>query len=393
MEKTPIKVREVDWDVKDDPVPRGIYPRDPRFHVVFGRFVKSMEKPIYRAMSECLKHRVVAKGLNNVARARVLRAHWDYFNSPVALKVDAHRFEAHIGRVALGWTHGLYRAMCSNERSVMEFCLRNQLEFPVVGNFGDGTVRFKMRCRSSGDFDTGLGNTIVSVALWASYSKERGVKTRLIFDGDDGVIFLERNDLDRFLQDLPEWFQNMGFVMTVGEPVDVFEKVLFCACQPVFDGKIWVMVRSPKCGFLKDLHSCTDISEIPMRQKWLSAVGQGGIALAGDIPLYCSLYSSMLAASANARPLNHVTLESGLLIASRMMGKDSRASGEPSMESRVSFWKAFGIQPYDQVLIENSLSKTDWLASLSSDKADVGLTCRERIDQSVRGCVDYPGLG
>lgn len=89
---------------------------------------------------------------------------------------------------------------------------------------------------------------------------------------------------------------------------------------------------------------------------WFAAVGEGGEAVAGDVPIYWALYQWYRACSGGAKPRAEVwdlpysfqsTLRSGY----------RRQFREPTAECRASFWLAFHITPGEQVVIEESIRR------------------------------------
>ena len=113
------------------------------------------------------------------------------------------------------------------------------------------------RCSFMASMNTGLGNVIIMVCLIHAYLRTRGVRGSLINNGDDCVVIMDRNSLQRFNSHLREWFLQMGFNLTVESTVRVLEKIKFCQCQPVFNGVEYVMVRGLVAALQKDSISIT----------------------------------------------------------------------------------------------------------------------------------------
>lgn len=70
--------------------------------------------------------------------------------------------------------------------------------------------------------NTSSGNCMIMVSLVYSYMKTLGIDWRLANNGDDCVLFIERQHFSK-LSNLKEWFHTVGFDMAVEEPVDVIE--------------------------------------------------------------------------------------------------------------------------------------------------------------------------
>lgn len=388
-QKELVAIEPTVWVAKSDVVPRAICPRDPRFHVEYGRFIRAIEKKAYVALNQAAGYIVVAKGLNPVERANILRSHWGAFRDPVCFAADAARFESRIRRAALRWTHRWQKRCFIVQREYLSMLHSMQLDFKIVAVLRDGYVRVKIRggMRASGDFDTGLGNTVLAVVLWLSYARKRRVRARLLSDGDDVVIVMERFDQEQFQAGVGEWFSDMGFIMEVSEPVDRFEKVRFCQCKPVCGPQGWIMIRDPIPALAKDVTSTTCLDDGPTRRAWLKAVGEGGLAIAGDMPMYGALYQSMLRAAGGVRAAKHQTLEGGLQMMRASMRGQERSYLEPSDEVRVSFWEATAIAPSDQRRYEAEARRCDWLAPLEP----LGIRGAAH-DALLKGCRHFPGL-
>lgn len=139
----------------------------------------------------------------------------------------------------------------------------------------------------------------------------------------------------------------------------MFEKVVFCQAQPVLVNAAndqWVMVRQPIAAFGKDALSLAADTELGYRQ-WSYAVGQGGFALYGDMPVFGSLY--------RAFERNGVTsnVRQSLLVSDSGMMRFCRSvplAGAISDDTRVSFWRAFGYLPSVQVDMEREIDRASY---------------------------------
>lgn len=133
--------------------------------------------------------------------------------------------------------------------------LADLLEYQLV-NFGfartvDGLIKYKVDgCRMSGDMNTALGNCMIMCALvWTFMTDLRRTSGEcppfeFVNNGDDVVLFVEQRDSSLVLDQLPQWFLEMGFTMKVEDPVFRLEHIEFCQMVPleVKPGD-WTMVR------------------------------------------------------------------------------------------------------------------------------------------------------
>jgi hypothetical protein len=185
-------------------------------------------------------------------------------------------------------------------------------------------------------------------SMFKAYLGHVQVNAQLVNNGDDCVAFMERRDLRRFMCSVKSWFLEMGFNMAVETPVDEFEQVEFCQTRPIFDGVNWVMCRNPHTALAKDavMLKCWDTPSI--WRGWLDAVGTGGIALTGGLPVFQSFYSSYVR-SGKKRPIPVELLPWSFRNMGMGMKRDRRFVHP---EARSSFWAAYDVTPDEQIEYE-----------------------------------------
>jgi len=334
---------------KADPCPRLIQPRSPVFNVALGRYTRRVEEELYRALAAVWKAEldelVVMKGLTVEDVGRQLRLKWDKYDNPVAVGLDASRFDQHVGVGALKWEHSVYNRIFGSGE--LRYLLKQQLRNRGAA-FADG-VRIDYvvdGTRSSGDMNTGLGNCLIMSALVLQYVRDCGISASLANNGDDCLVFMEARDLAKFSSGLDAWFLQFGFEMEVEAPCYVFEECEFCQMHPVRVAGEWVMVRSPMAALSKD----SMMLGFPSSQypAWLHAVGTAGSSLYGDMPIYGTLYERFTQQGVLTNIRNQGAMETGFL---RMV----RRTRQPhiSDDTRISFALAFGISPAVQSAMED----------------------------------------
>jgi len=319
--QTFVKAEKIDLRSKPDPVPRLIQPRSPRYNVAVGRYLRPIEKLVYRGIAKVWGGPTVLK-LNALEQGRELRAMWDSFNNPVAVGLDASRFDQHVSVDAL--------------RNVG----RAYVPTAVVKYVVEGA-------RMSGDINTSMGNCLLMCAMMWAYVQSRGVRARLANNGDDCVLICDRADLPRLQEGLTQWFAEMGFTMTVEEPVYVFEHIEFCQTRPVWTPDGYLMVRTFDRAVSRDMSSLLDLAS--GLGAYFHAVGAGGLAAYGGIPVYQDLYRSMLRVGKPSR----LELVGGMRYLARGLKRDYRV---PHPKTRASFELAFGLLPDEQVCLEEFLN-------------------------------------
>lgn len=344
-----IKAEKYNFTVKKNPAPRIIQPRDPRYIVESGRFVKPIEKKIYRHINNMFGSTTIFKGLNAEDRGAVMLSHWSSFKDPVAIGLDAKRFDQHVSRAALEWEHSIYKLFYPGDHTFSRL-LSWQLDNVGFARCEEGVAKYTVDgCRMSGDTNTALGNCLIMSSLVYVYSKLIGVDIKLANDGDDCVVFLERNNLDLYQKNLDHFFMQHGFSMTVEDPVYILEDIEFCQSHPVYDGEKYLMVRDPRVAISKDCVALKPLDNPKIKKMWCAAVGQGGMSLTGGIPIWQDFYAQLITISDGAKRLEDLTLNTGMKILAKGM---FRTYKEPTPESRLSFYLAFKISPSEQEACE-----------------------------------------
>lgn len=349
------KCEKYNFTTKSDPCPRVIQPRHPRYIVESGRYIRPIEKKIYRAIDKTFSEQTVFKGLNADERGLLMHSKWRRFKNPVAIGLDASRFDQHVSNAMLQWEHSIYELLYPGDKYFSRL-MGLQRSNKVFGRVPDGLLKYKtIHNRMSGDSNTSLGNVLIMCALVYSYLSDIGVEASLANDGDDCVLFLEAKDVAQILRTIPSWFHSKGFTMTVEAPVTVFEQIEFCQCHPVLNNLgSYTMVRDPRITLSKDSVSLKRLDSPQLAKRWLACVGKGGISLTQGMPVLQAYYDSFIRNADGAKPLSDPTLEGGFFRLSEGMCDKSNLI---TANTRFSFWLAFGITPSQQVELEDYYTK------------------------------------
>ena len=142
--------------------------------------------------------------------------------------------------------------------------------------------------------------------------------------------------------------------MKVEKPVDVFEEIEFCQCHPVWNGEQWTMCRNlPKVLFCDAAHIGRDELEISIIR---SAMAESGMIWAKGIPVIPSFYQCLGRSGYRGSPTaKQIKLREFLMRNSgtywHSRGCDS-GTQQVTSEARLSFYRAFGVSPSEQVALE-----------------------------------------
>lgn len=202
--------------------------------------------------------------------------------------------------------------------------------------------------------NTAMGNVLIMCACMYSLVRELGVHARLINNGDDCCLIVERADLDRVQGRITPFFDQLGFIIDVEGVSSTLEGISFCQTNPVTTGTRCVMVRNPNVAISKD---CTILKGWSRKEYavYLRELGIAGLAAYGDIPVWGSFYRCLSRSVVVGKVsdglrahVNQSIVESGL----GRLAHGSSCGTIITPEARANFALAFGIAPSVQLALE-----------------------------------------
>ncbi len=348
-------------------VPRVIQPRRPEYNVSVGRYLHHLEPILYHDIARVYGRPVVMKGFNAFQIGRMLASSWFYFRDPIAVGLDASRFDQHVNSKLLLKEHSVYTKLYYPGHPELVELLSLQLANKGFARCWDGTVKYSVSGgRCSGDMNTAMGNCLVMTALIYGLLHHAGLlerdgttKVHLYNNGDDCVLIGERTDVLRVQQLVPSWFSRVGIVMKVEDAVETLEQVSFCQTRPLYDGARWRVVREVQQSFSKDAYLLDRRQACELLKAQLSAVGLCGMALTQGLPVLQSYYQAMQRGGGGVTaPPDERFRDSGFFRLSH--GIVNYGPREIHPLARVSFARAFGIPPDLQVALEAELDQVDF---------------------------------
>lgn len=341
--------------------PRLIQSRSPRFHAELGMFVRPLEHNVYEAIDRMFGAKTVTKGLNGSEIGQLIADKFQSFAQPVAVGLDASRFDRSVSMPMLQLVHDMYRSVLGhNEDLETLLCYQRHNQGDVFAK--DGRISYEVEAGvMSGDIDTSLKGCLIMCAMVWTWLDIKGITAQVVNNGDDCVVICEASVLHKLTGGMSKYFSNLGFDIVAEKPVYEVEHVEFCQARPVVDsnGK-YTMCRNPVTATVKDSMCRLDLSQPGTAEMWLSAVGSCGKALAGDMPIFSKFYDMYIDAGVRPRSwlVQHSQFANGLLWLSKGMSiKDGVTDA-----TRISFWRAWGILPHEQRVIEDYYAKTKLVA-------------------------------
>lgn len=361
--------------------PRMIFPRSPRYNLVLGSWLKPFEHWLWgrltlkwffksREPPWLASHllgfgstRVVAKGLSPRSRANLIARKFNSFEGCVVFEADGRGFEAHVSSRQLAQEHSVYLAAYRGCRK-LKGVLSRQLE--TTGETTGGWKFSRPGGRASGDFNTGMGNSLLMLAAVAT-GVPNDIPYDVLVDGDNALVFMAGADVDRVYPHFHSRVLNeCGQELTLEAPVSVLEAVRFGQSAPVFLGPRlgYTMVRDWRKVLSGFSSSHRWLSEPVFARRWLYDVCRCELSLALGLPVLQGFFSSMLRHLGRDGRKVHEDSLSDLFYQGAWLAEEKDCI-PVSLEARLSFERAFGLSVGDQELMENRARRgfglTSWV--------------------------------
>lgn len=339
--------------------PRMIFPRSPRYNLHLASWLKPFEHWLWarltaRRLFGGSNTRVVAKGLSPRQRANLIVRKFKSFEDCVVFEVDGKAFEAHVTSDQLKEEHRVYAAAYHSSGGLRDV-LKYQLS--LVGTTANGVSFSREGCRASGDFNTGMGNTIVMLCVLVGCLAGRGFGFDLLADGDNSLVFCSRRDLARVLDGFSDRVLRLsGHEMTLEEPVSCLEAIRFGQSAPIYLGHRlgWTMVRDYRKVLSGACASHRWLREPSFGRRWVNGVARCELSLARGVPVLQTAFLGLFNATVSGKKVVHETSLRDYYVMGAWLATVEDVV-EVDWEARVSFSRAFGLAPDDQLLIEGSM--------------------------------------
>lgn len=359
-----LKAEKTNLSAKCDPAPRLIQFPNPRYSLELMTYLKFNEKIFMKAIDEVWGEPTVMSGYNCVDLGRLMAEKWDRFNDPVAVPLDFSRFDQHCSVDALKYEFEFYKAAFPGDE-YLEWLLSKQLHPTGVAVASDGAIAYhnKHGGRGSGQINTSMGNKIIVCGLMWEYLRETGLECSLANMGDDCVLFLDKCQLGLLFDSLSSWWLAMGYNAVVESPCFELEHVEFCQSNPVCVNGEYMMVRNPEKALTKDCITLCPSETVTQIASAYMAISTCGRIINSGVPISFAMHESLYRAS--SRYVKRVEISDEFMFKSVEFGNYERMKGlkfrrrEISDATRLSYFKAFGITPAVQVLLENYYNELD----------------------------------
>jgi len=324
-----------------DKAPRGIQARSTRYNMKLQQYLGPVERYLFH---RSLNTTFVSKGMDQKQKGRLLYQATLDFKDPIYVLTDHRFYDSRQCTAYLKNEHAYYREFYPGDEE-LELLLEHQLKNHGVSPHG---VRYSVTgTRMSGDVNTSLGNSCTNMAILTHWLGS--LHSRVIVDGDDSVIIVEREDEQHL--DFPA-LQRYGF-LTKANIAYEFEHIEYCQCHPVNLADGWCLVRTPK-RVIERSFTCIDpqyAKSDDLAKRWYHTVGICESSANAGVPVLEAAARALCRAHTRTVALNDTNIEY------RTIKRDPIAI---TNGARVSFARAFGISPTKQALLEEYFDDFVW---------------------------------
>lgn len=342
--------------------PRMIFPRSPRYNLLLASWLKPFEHWLWGNLksignSGVPKSRVVAKGLNPAQRANLIERKMRQIRDCVVFEVDGAAFEAHVDFWQLLQEHSVYETAYPRSGDLKRLLNRQLRNFGVTSC---GVKFARLGGRASGDFNTGMGNSLVMLALVDACLRLSGsFQYDTLVDGDNALIFVE----GRFSQVVVDGFAEhalrcSGHELVLERETRVLEEVRFGQSAPVVTARGLTMVRDWVKVVSQGTSSHIHLRDLRFASEWLLGAALCEVSLSRGVPIlwkWASKLRELAESNRDVRFHPHVHYQMLGVDLSRVRA-DAVVEG-PSVQARESFFRAFGVSPEEQIRLESCFGR------------------------------------
>jgi hypothetical protein len=321
------------------------------FILAYGLKVKSSEAAI-----KGQKIKTIFTKLYDIpTQTNVIKESWDSFKNPVALCLDHSKFDGHYDRWLLQLEHSFWMRIF-DRNPVLEKILRMQMHNRGFTQCG---IKYKyVGKRSSGEFTTSDGNSLLNYCMLATWLESHGITDyRIHVNGDDSIVIISMDDLKKFPKDFGlgtiHFFADFNMQTELGVIAYDFREISYCQCQPIRvnrEGELtWLLVKDPIRAMSRSCYC--DSKFMPCINRYKAGTALCELACNAGVPILQSWSLWNLACTKFEKPLGTVDK-----IPASLYSKSDLKIEKISDATREDFEVAFGITKLDQLAYETSLT-------------------------------------
>jgi hypothetical protein len=234
--------------------------------------------------------RVFPVGLNQHQLAELLLKKFRAINDCVVIPLDVSGFDYRVSADLLRIEHSVYNQLHRGDRELQRLLA---MQIRNVGRTKHGIKYWSHGRRMSGDANTSLGNRTLMFLMLTSAMKTVGCAYEIIVDGDDAIIFVDRQHEGRVRPALMNTFRECGHKLVAEDTCDIFDAV-YHKGKLVWGHQGWTLVRDPWLVLGTAFAGHTHFHEKAGGHRALRTLAQGLLVLHLGVPIIQSFAVGIL---------------------------------------------------------------------------------------------------
>lgn len=343
-----------------DYIPRAIQFRTAEYCVLLAQYLKPIEHAIYALEGNGVSlpmGRLIGKGLSSFERARLIREYlpdgWAVIQTDLS-KFDLHYSESHLK---------IERSIYLSANPDAEFARLLRMQVHNHGRSMGGVLYHVEGNRMSGDMNTASGACLMMLLLSLAVISHYRIpmeSIRLLIDGDDTLWFMPRALADNIMPSLVAFVATLGFVLKLEGYATAIEDVTWCQTRPIeIRPGVYRCVRDYR-KVMSNATTNVKYTDSPVAiRRLMAAVGHSELAMGDGVPVL-QAYAMALLRNGDSRSLIFDDVDDDYYCARF----EARPQGPRQVYpcARVSFARAYGLDPASQILVEGWLD--NWRIAL-----------------------------
>jgi len=287
-----LKREKVSFETKD-PAPRLIQPMPDIYLLEAGCYIKPLEKLLLGVIAETFDC-FISKGKQPHEIGRWIHEAWNEFSDPVCIDLDVSRFDQHVSESALKYEFDVYNGIW--KESELARLLKMQINTRrVLRVHGEGDIWFRpVGGRLSGVPNTGLGNVVIMCTLLRAYcDRFPSRRFKLLDNGDDCNVILDRQFLPEFRAGLVDWFRDRGFTLKIENVAYDIYDIEHCQASPAFVLGRMTMIKKVRRTVTREGNTVRSVRTEEDWNYYRSAISCGGVHDFQGVPIIQDWYWKM----------------------------------------------------------------------------------------------------
>lgn len=331
---------------------RGIQYRSVQYNVALAKHLHNIEERLMGMHP--YGYRPVMKGATPLQRCIRLFKAAALFVRPVFLLLDHSRFDAHVHPELVKEEHALY-LRCRRNHPELKKLLKMQLRNRGISK---GGIKYETYGkRMSGDCNTSLGNTCLNMSMLYAWLDWCGVKGVVFLDGDDSVIIVEEEDYAK-LKPVKEFMVQLGMNTELEVTRDIF-KAEFCQSRPVILPQGPTFVRNPH-KVMATIGRMAQSIDVKQAKAIVRASALCELAMAPGAPVIGPICRTLLNKLGDGRKIQTSSWEWKMAEQYKVQVPGKIVDIDPDDTARLTMYRAWGIDPGYQLVLESQEPTWNW---------------------------------